>query len=71
MQTVVQFLSCFGSAELQKMAEGLKCLADNSELTQQDGKGKEDGKPCVTNVAIIFFEITLCQTSLSFKQMFL
>ena len=53
------------------MAEGSKCFADNSELTQQDGKGKEDGKPCVTKVTIIFFEITLRQTSLSFKQTFL
>ena len=33
--------------------------------------GKEDGKPCVTSVTIILFEITLRQSSLSFKQMFL
>ena len=32
---------------------------------------KEDGKPCVTSVTIILFEITFCQTSLSFKQIFL
>ena len=28
---------------------------------------KEDGKPCVTSVTIILFEITLRQTSLSFE----
>ena len=32
---------------------------------------KEDSNPCVTSVTVIVFEITLCQTSLSFKQMFL
>ena len=29
-----------------------------SELTQQDGRGKEDGKPCVKGVTIILLEIT-------------
>ena len=39
----------------------------SSELTQQDGTRKEDGKPCVTSVTIILFETTFRQTSLSFK----
>ena len=44
----------------------------NSEFTQQDGRAKErDGKPCVTRVTISLFEKTFCQTSLSFKQIFL
>ena len=32
---------------------------------------KEDGKPCVTSVTIILFEIAFRQSLLSFKQMFL
>ena len=40
-------------------------------LSPTGRKRKEDGKPCVTSETIILFEITLRQTSLSFKQMFL
>ena len=43
-----------------------------SVLTYATGRErKEDGKPRVTSMTIILFEITLRQTSLSFKQMFL
>jgi len=31
-------------------------LINISELTQQEGKEKEDGKPCVTSVTIILFQ---------------
>ena len=34
-------------------------------------KREEDGKPCMTSVTIIFFEITFRQSSLSFKQILL
>ena len=34
---------------------------DNSELMQQDGERKEDGKPCVTTVTTILFEITFAK----------
>ena len=42
-----------------------------SERTQQDGKGTEDDRPCVTSVTIILLETTFRQISLSFKQIFL
>ena len=47
------------------------CLNITSELTQQDGRGTEDGKPCVTSVTIILLETTFPQISFSFKQIFL
>ena len=43
----------------------------NSELTQQGGRRKNDGKPCVTSVTISLFEKTFGQTSLSFNKIFL
>ena len=47
-------------------------VVNHKQWTYATGRErKEDGKPCVTNVTIILFEITLRQTSLSFKQMFL
>ena len=42
------------------------------EITcKRTGLRKEDGKPCVTSVTIILFEIAFRQSLLSFKQMFL
>ena len=32
---------------------------------------EQNGKPCVTNVTVVLFEITFRQTSLSFEQIFL
>ena len=40
---------------------------DDDQWTCATGRErKEDGKPCVTRVTIILFEITFRQTSLSF-----
>ena len=33
---------------------------NNDELTQEDGRGGEEGTPCVKNVTITLFEVTLC-----------
>ena len=47
------------------------CNLPDHKWTYATGRErKEDGKPCVTSVTILF-EKTLRQTSLSFKQMFL
>ena len=64
---------------MQKVTFRFRCVPLNRELTQQERdhslltglKREEHGKPCVTSVTIILFEITFRQTSLSFKQIFL
>ena len=44
--------------------------SDVSELTQQDGRGKETKKPGVTSVTIILLEKHFRRTAPSFKQLF-
>ena len=48
--------------------EWFRIVLEKRELTLTDEpcERKEDGKPCETSVAIILFEITFRQTSLSF-----
>ena len=48
------------------------CPVQNSELTQQDGRGKKTANLVLTNMTIILlFQKTFRQTSPCFKQIFL
>ena len=57
-----------GAFDLLPIFSQLRCQK-NSELTQQNGRGKKTANLVWPSVTAILFEMILRQTSLSFKQM--
>ena len=68
LEVNVEFIWCSNSPGNTPTTFGWGLLCKmNCETLER----KEDGKPCVTSVTIILFEITFRKNSLSFKQIFL